>query len=307
MCANPSIIIKNCGSDTLTSLTITYGIEGGPQSTYHWTGHLPFTHTETVTLPPFAWGSGNKFIATVSNPNGGTDQYAHNNSMESNFTNVPQYPSTLIFDLLTDNQYARYGAPEGSYTLTDDQGNIIWQRNNLAASTTYKDTLTLANGCYFFHFTDELPYTDWTDPNYNEGNGMTSWPDTNNTNGHMFIRKMSTNFVIKNFNMDFGHELFQQFTVGYYQDIPNIPYEELLTVYPNPSKGIYNLDMSFNTPQDVTVMVYDMMGNKIMDKLLKNVSVEINKIDLTDKPNGIYFITAQSKDKRLSKKLIKNN
>ncbi len=306
ICSNPEIIIKNCGKDTLKSLTIVYGIEGGPQSSYNWTGNLPFTQMQHVILPPFNWSSGNKFIATVVNPNGGVDEYGPNNSMTTTYSMPPQYPSTLIFDLLTDYEYAEYGYPEGSYTITDDQGNIIWQRSNLNPSTTYKDTLNLANGCYFFHFIDQLPYTDWTDPNYNEGDGMTAWPDTNNIDGHMNIRK-ANGAILKSFNMDFGHELFQQFTVGYYLDVPNIPVPDVLSIYPNPSKGIYNLDMSFSQAQDVSVVVYDMMGNKIYDQLIKNATVQINKIDLSNQPDGIYFITAQTKDKRISRKLIKNN
>ncbi len=306
ICMNPTITIKNCGSTTLTSLTITYGLEGNTMSTFHWTGNLLFTHTENVTLPPFTWGTNNKFIATVSAPNGGTDQYAHNNSMESDYTVVPQYPSTLVFDLLTDAHYNQVGANEGSYKITDGAGNIVWQRNNLTPSTAYKDTLNLVNGCYEFHFTDDYYVADINDPNHNEGDGMWNWPDQTNSVGHMVIRKINPNGVLKQFGMDFGHELFQQFTVGYYLDIPNQKGDELMIIYPNPSAGIFNLDMAFNEPQDVAVAVYDMMGNKIVDQLLKNVSVQINKIDLTNQPTGIYFITVQGKDKRISRKLIKN-
>jgi hypothetical protein len=39
---------------------------------------------------------------------------------------------------------------------------------------------------------------------------------------------------------------------------------------------------------------------------LKNVSVEINQIDLSNQPNGIYFINAQSKDKRIAGKIVKS-
>jgi hypothetical protein len=319
ICSNPVVIIQNTGSDTLTSLTITYGIEGATQSAYHWTGSLPFMDTTTVQLGQFSWGNqSNKFQVTVSSPNGGIDQYPNNNSMESTYNFPPEYPNQLIFDLLTDAHLAQYGTNEDSYTITDETGTIVWQRTNsqILASTTYRDTLNLPTGCYEFKFEDDLGGTSLNDPNYNEGDGMTNWPDQTNTVGHMFIRRMS-NQVLKNFatsdgwdtnpnGMDFGHEMYFQFTVGYYLNVPQIKYDDIMTIYPNPSKGIFNLDMSFNEQQDVTVSVFDMMGNKVFDQNLKNVSAEINQIDLSNQPDGIYFITAQSKDKRIARKIVKS-
>ena len=307
ICSNPIIIIKNTGATTLTSLTITYGIVGGQQSTYNWTGNLPFNQTEDVSLPPYYWSSGTKFNVTVSNPNGGTDQYPNNNSLESSFAAPLEYPSALIFDLLTDLHYDQYGSGQGSYTLKDENGNIVWQRtNDLLPSTTYKDTLNLANGCYEFHFIDDWGITNNDDEFYGQGDGMTNWPDQSNTNGHMFIRRASNGAILKSFNMDFGRELYIQFSIGYYTDAPELTYEDILTIYPNPSRGVYNLDINFNEPQDVSVVICDMMGRKVYEKILKNVMIEINPIDLSNEPNGIYFATIISKDKRLIRKLIKN-
>ena len=319
ICSNPVVIIQNTGSDTLHSLTITYGIEGATLSTYQWSGALAFMDTVSVQLGQFSWGNQtNKFIATVSNPNGGTDQYAHNNSMESTYSFPPEYPNQLIFDLLTDLHLQQYGTNEDYYTITDATGTIVWQRTSaqILPSTTYRDTLSLPNGCYTFKFEDDLGGTAPDDPNTNEGDGMTNWPDQTNSVGHMFIRRVN-NQVLKNFaasdgwdtnanGMDFGHEMYFQFTVGYYLNVPNIKYDDVMAIYPNPSSGIFNLDMSFDKAQDVSVVVYDIMGNRVYNQLLKNVSVQISKIDLTVEPNGIYFVTAQGKDKRISRKLIKN-
>src|ERR1035438_2429302 len=238
--------------------------------------------------------------------------------MESTYSFPPEYPYQLIFDLLTDAHLTQYGVNEDSYTITDASGNIVWQRTNtqIGPSTTYRDTVSLPMGCYTFKFEDDLGGTALNDPNYNEGDGMTNWPDVNNTVGHMYIRRIN-NLVLKNFaagdgwdtnpnGMDFGHEMYFQFTVGYYLNVPDIKGDDVMTIYPNPSKGIFNLDMSFSEQQDVTVTVYDRLGNKVVDKLLKNVSVEINQIDLSNQPNGIYFINAQSKDKRIAGKIVKS-
>jgi hypothetical protein len=320
ICSNPVVIIQNTGGNILTKVTITYGIEGAPQSTYYWTGTLEFMDTVSVQLGQFSWGNqSNKFQVTISDPNGQLDEYPYNNTMESTYSFPPEYPNQLIFDLLTDAQEARYGFSEDSYTIIDENGNVVWQRDNtmILPSTQYRDTVNLPSGCYTFKFEDAFIGVALNDPSYNQGDGMTNWPDTTNTVGHMYIRRIN-NQVLKNFansdgwdtdanGMDFGHEMYFQFTVGYFLNVPDIKYDDVMAIYPNPSKGIYNLDMSFNDAQDVSVTVYDMMGNKIYNELFKNIAVEIKTIDLSNQPAGIYFILAQSKDQRLTKKLIKNN
>ncbi|MBK5284992.1 MAG: T9SS type A sorting domain-containing protein [Bacteroidia bacterium] len=311
ICTRPTVTIRNGGTTTLTSLTITYGIEGGPQSVFNWTGSLPFMKTEDVTMPPFAWSSGNKFIVTVSNPNGGTDEYVNNNTMKGDFGVPPEYDADLIFHLRTDLHYDQYnGYHQGSYTVKDENGNIVFQRTNssLLPNTTYRDTVHLASGCYEFRFTDDVAgITNPFDNDYNYGDGMTNWPDqTNNPIGQMMIKRMN-NTNLKIFGMDFGRELFQHFTVGYYLTVPQQASEETIDLYPNPSEGIFNLDMAFAKLQDVSVLVTDMMGRKVYSENMKNVFAEILPLDLSREPNGIYFVVVQSKDKRLVRKLVKHN
>ena len=78
ICNRPEIVIRNLGSTTLTSCTINYGIKGGIQQTFSWTGNLNFLSSETVQLGNLAWGSAagtpDKFEVSVSNPNGTPDQ-----------------------------------------------------------------------------------------------------------------------------------------------------------------------------------------------------------------------------------------
>ena len=52
MCSRPKVLIKNNGSTTLTSLDITYSVDGISPKTYTWTGNLKFLETKEVELPP---------------------------------------------------------------------------------------------------------------------------------------------------------------------------------------------------------------------------------------------------------------
>jgi hypothetical protein len=307
ICMKPVITIRNSGTNTLNSLTITYGIEGGPQSNYNWSGNLPFLGMADVTLPPFTWNPGGTFVASLSNPNGGTDEYPNNNTMKSAINFPPQYDTVLVFDLLTDAHYNQYGFNQGSYTLRDESGNIIHQRSNLNPSTLYRDTLHLSSGCYEFRFIDDVAgITNVFDTDYNFGDGMTNWPDQTNSVGHMWIKRASNGQILKNFGMDFGRELYQQFTVGFILDAPEVIYESTISIYPNPSSGIYHLDMAFSNAQDVSVLVTDIIGRQIYSDRMSSILAKSLQLDLSDQPDGIYFAVVQSKDKRLVRKLIKH-
>jgi hypothetical protein len=87
--------------------------------------------------------SDNEFEVTVSAPNGGTDEYAYNNTAKSTFEKPDVYTGKFYIQLKTNN------APqENSYSIKDDQGNIVASRNNMSAGTLYRDTIDLPNGCY---------------------------------------------------------------------------------------------------------------------------------------------------------------
>tara|TARA_B110000914_G_scaffold118355_1_gene103430 strand:- start:115 stop:498 length:384 start_codon:yes stop_codon:yes gene_type:complete len=60
---------------------------------------------------------------------------------------------------------------------------------------------------------------------------------------------------------------------------------ENISIYPNPSNGIFNIS---GIPADETIngiSVYNMIGSKVLG------SSNTNSIDLTEASNGFYFIT----------------
>lgn len=50
-CSNPRVILKNTGSNPLTSCTITTWITYGVFSSVNWTGNLGFLQEEIVEIP----------------------------------------------------------------------------------------------------------------------------------------------------------------------------------------------------------------------------------------------------------------
>lgn len=292
ICNNPLITIQNTGSTPLTSLTITYGQVGGTQSIYNWLGNLSFMQIQDVQLGNMVWnGTIPKFTVTISNPNGGADQYAGNNSMTSTYSIPPQLDHNLIFQLKTNLR-----ASENSYTLKDDQGNIVFSRSGLTNNTVYNDTLNLPNGCYEFRLTDTGPGGG--------GDGLYFWANTAAGSGYMKIKRVSNGAVLQNFNPDFGSEIYYQFTVGYSVDVNNLQPVNDIRIYPNPTTGKINFDLNFSDIQNVTIEIYTITGEKIYSSKANSVTYQNSVADLSLQPAGIYLVRIKTNDGIYHSKIV---
>lgn len=292
VCNNPLIAIRNDGSTPLTSLTITYGIEGATPSSYQWSGNLNIMDTAQVRLGAFfspLGGNGNKFVVRVSKPNGGDDENIHNDTAISYFKFPKQYPSSLVIEVKTNNH-----GEDNAYTVTDDLGNNFLSRNNLDANTTYRDTLNLANGCYTFRLTDSGE------------DGLSFWFFPDYGTGYARIKDATTGLIKKNFGVDFGSEIYQQFTVGYFlnaEDLPEVS-NVVVNVYPNPTDGEAWADIFLPQRGDADVIVTDLTGKIIYHQLLQNILSDGLTIDLKDQPSGMYLVQVKVKDEVITRKIL---
>jgi hypothetical protein len=289
ICNNPLITIQNTGADTLTSLTITYGLIGGTPSVYNWAGNLPFMSTQDVRLGNFLFDSADEtFYATVSSPNGTTDGYANNNTARSTFELPVQYDNQLIFELKTNNE-----PYQNAYDIRDDQGNLIFHRGGgLTANTTYNDTINFPTGCYEFKMTDSGE------------DGLTWWANPNGGSGYMRIKRASTGAVIESFNSDFGGEIYQQFTVGYTVSTNEIKPINEVYIYPNPSSSIFHAEMLFDHGKNVTIEVLDVTGRTVYSAAYENTVNKTVEIDLSAHEPGIYSARFITDEKEWVKKII---
>ena len=292
VCTSPVIRIKNTGSTTLTSLTITYGINGATPSVYTWTGSLKFMEIAEVTLGTFNWAPGaTDFSVTLSNPNGGADQYPYNNSKITKFTYPPVMPSQFVIEFKTN-----LFNTEDSYTLKNDAGTIIASRDGamLLPNTLYKDTVTLADGCYTYELNDT------------GGDGLSFWANPDQGSGYTRFRKVSPASLLKTFNADFGRQIYQQFTVGLTSGINDYIMSDnsTLGVYPNPSDGHVYIDINLNEKKDGIVEIYNILGEKVYTHEFKNITATSLEADLSDFGKGVYFVILNSGKDLITKKLV---
>ncbi|MEX2484321.1 MAG: S8 family serine peptidase [Brumimicrobium sp.] len=205
LCTNtftPEVVLRNFGSNTLTTVTIEYEWDGNPQ-TYNWSGNLGTGQTETVTLPSQTTSNGNyTFIAATNQPNGVPDENPSNDETTLNF-DVIGNGQTIDFELVLDC----YGS-EISWEITDDSnGNIVYSGDNYANTTggeTINEALCLAVGCYTFTIEDE----------YGDGMYGSQWQNCSvdgdysleDPNGNVLVQMTAT-------NADFGDSESHQFCV----------------------------------------------------------------------------------------------
>lgn len=293
ICSKPLIKARNYGTTPLTSFDIEYKIDGGATHTYQWSGNLGFLETEEIELPTLSnWsGSSNTFIVTLSNPNGMNDDYPDNNTMETTFQKVPEYPNTFAIWVQTNFGVisSLTQVSETSWKILDNQGALVISSGILYSNTQYRDTITLNNGCYTFIMTDT------------DEDGLEFW--ANNDGGGMIrFREIGASWL-KAFDPDFGTNIIHEFTVGYPQSNAEIK-EGNLQIYPNPAKE--EIIVEFINTDATNIILMNNMGKIILNIPIKNKGYIAKKIDISDLATGIYYLKINDFDTdRLPKKVIK--
>ena len=301
-CNEPTVRIKNNGNDDLKSLTIEYGEKDGQKKTYNWTGNLEFLQTEDIALPiDFIgfWtaleGSG-IFEVSISNVNGGLDEYANNNHFSTSFERPKFFERPLQVQVRTNNN-----GGETSYTVKDINGNEILRREGLAANTTYIDQLQLPRGCYTFEVNDSeddgLYYWYWEQVGPPRGRGsarlMQLYPNGIVLPGHSF-------------EAEFGRSAQIDFAIPAFVNTLEQGELEFFSLYPNPASETINLDLKGFEGDQFQIDIIDVNG-----KIIKTQKVEIlskdhlESVDISTFPSGMYFAKVKNSEQFWVREFVK--
>lgn len=296
---NPVYVLKNNGTSTLTSATITYSYNGGSNQVINWTGSLTENQTTNVNLSSFTAQIGTNIIdVTVSNPNGQTDQNTNNDSQNTSF-DVSVGEEVLTLTLETDQYgYEVYWEVRGpNNQLVASGGNTNVGPNGGGAedaqagdpgayqgNSTITETIQLdGDGCYTFLIVDD--YGDgiccgWT------GNGEYTLRDGNNTimaQGGDFEEEEETEFgMVRGLSVD-------ELDLG------------RLSVYPNPTNGTIFVDVE-KAELVQTIEVTDVVGRQVLN-LIPN-GANRNQLELAPLRNGIYHVNLVSDMGVVSKRVV---
>ena len=291
---------------------------------------------ESLTVPADGYYNGSTDYSGSGNQE--TFTYSENGaSFYVNYTNTGTYDYWSAFaysdqtDLTTADwtNYSAYANPAGgadassnyviAYTFTGD--SVIF--DNLV----HIDSVKITNSVWAYHYMNgsdgsgsgtygaddyfKLSITGISDSG--SYTGTVDFYLADFTNGNSYIIDNWTNVNLS----DLGNVKGLKFSLSaldtwtpYYFCMDNLTYSdavsvknidnEVVSVYPNPAKSIVNITNVLNS----NITVSDISGKIIFSK---NNCSETEKINLSDKSDGIYFITVLNNNTTLTKKIIKTS
>jgi hypothetical protein len=81
-----------------------------------------------------------------------------------------------------------------------------------------------------------------------------------------------------------------------------------LKVYPNPSKGVFTLELTNKQKGQVEVIIHDLIGNTLQSGIyIKSGDLLKEQMDLNRLPNGIYHMLVHINNKQFIKKIVVAN
>jgi len=276
----PRIVLKNWGSEELTSTDIEYTINNGETATYTWTGNLVYPYTEEVILPtiPFNGEENNTLEVVVSNPNGQADENPVNNSSSTDFETGYETTRNISMELSVGYVFAG----EVSWKLVDAAGVIVDEGGNYSGGSVIEKSWTLdINGCYTFFLMDE---------------------GENGFGGYLKLMDEGEVFV------EISDELVDVVETTFHTD-SNIGFEELsantVSIYPNPGKNTTNISYYLSEASDVSVDVYSITGAQVLKipAVKQNTGNQKMSINISALEEGIYFVSLNINGQTITKKV----
>lgn len=263
----PVFELKNYGNDPLTSVDVTYSVNGEAPQTYTWTGNIPALYSELVTLPGVAFNiqATNSVEITVE-----ADEENSNNSLTQSFNQLTfENTNTVNLILNTDAQ-----GEECTWEILNGVGDVVAQGGPYSGATNVTQSFNLPGDCYKFNLRDS------------GGNG-----------GESVVLYDSDNNVIFNSSGNYGSGAAVPFQTEFILDAGD-EFLSQLSIYPNPTNG----RLQVLNAQNTELTVYDVLGKVLMTRKLIN-SNEL--IDLSQLLSGTYFVALDQNGQRRVEKVVK--
>jgi hypothetical protein len=259
----PKVEIQNNGQSNLTSLPITYDINGGTPQVFNWTGNLSSFAKATVTLPSITYSLQANNNLNVSIP---ADDNATNNSGATSFVKAPETATSNLTIQITLDQYGS----ETSWTLKNSAGATVASNPAYADSAAAGEypqpdiNITVPNDCYTFTILDS--YGDGIVGDYGIGS----------------YSILSNEIVISGVEGgEFGASDARSFGVANPLNVNDFT-KNLISISPNPSNGI----ITINTENTLNLTICDITGKVVFSK---NNVTNNESINLSNLQTGVYL------------------
>jgi len=353
----PQIVVKNGGSNAITSVTVNYTVDATPL-VFNWTGSIAATQSQTIDLPAITTTRGVHSLNFTTTTTG--DAYSDNNTGSASFytndngaagvvntftnttdelivisesagwvrgnrtgdalqtTGNPAYLTSLSGNyadsaksFLVSQCYnlSNITNPQISFKMAFDLENnwdIAYVEYSTNLGATWSVLGTMGTGWYN---SNRTPLTSGTDCDNCVGAQWTGTNTTFNTYSYgLTALNAETNIIFRIvFHSDgsvnqLGIKV-DDFVINGVLSADSFETNQI-AVFPNPSKGIFNI--AFGNLDPNKIEVYDITGKLILEKNKLEVSDNQTNIDLSNASNGVYFVKISTENNTITKRVIKN-
>lgn len=263
----PVFELKNYGNDPLTSVEVSYSVNGESVQTYTWTGNIPALYSELVTLPGVVFNVQATNTVEISVE---ADEENNNNTLSQSFNQLTfENTNTVNLILNTDSQ-----GQECTWEILNGVGDVVAQGGPYSGVTNITQSFNLPGDCYKFNLRD-----------------------SGNNGGESVVLYDSDNNVIFNSSGDYGSGAAVPFQTEFILDAGD-EFLSQLSIYPNPTSNKVHILNAQNTE----LTVYDVLGKVLMTKTLNHAN-EI--LDLGQFLSGTYFVALDQNGQRRVEKIVK--
>jgi hypothetical protein len=267
----PVVNIRNNGSTELTSLEISFDINGEEIFNHSWSGNLGFLEAENITLPKvnFELADTNYLTINVTAVNGGDDDYTINNLLVHSFERAEITPTTVKLLLKTDEN-----PEENTWEIINSLGDVAASGGPYAnPNTIYQETIELDDlECYQFFI-------------YDSGGDGLLMP------GFYAFYHGSNSYIIT--GTEFGSVDSAYFEVNTTVGIPDATHKASdIQVYPNPARDQVFLSFTQEVASDVLIQVFDLTGSRVITYPIAQVTPGEKTVEIstsTLRP-GMYLL-----------------
>jgi len=159
---NPTMTLFNNGQTALVSCDIAYTIDNGAAKTIQWTGSVASKQGIELTLAQETLTAGKHTLtATVTNPNGGTDNNNTNNQMSFEFFVNMATPTLVPYT----NSFTTTTFPYTNWSLINPDGGLTWSRMSTNGGSLRLNCYNYsANGAKDAFILEPLDFTGQSNP-----------------------------------------------------------------------------------------------------------------------------------------------
>ncbi len=291
----PVVAVQNLGINDITSLDIETRNGTDVLQSYNWTGTIAPGGIINLTIDAITIAQSTDLSFHIINVNDITDIYEYGNEFGIVSLSTSAVESAELFLTINTDCWPE----ETSWEITDDNETVVTSGGAYDGQTeaTITEIITLeASGCYKFTFRDS----------YGDGLQGSQWASCN-TDGNVILTDASEN-VIYSYDGSYGiAEESVEFSLMLtaVEEVENV---EAWNVFPNPAQDIVRLEFELTRQMPLNIDLYNTLGQRVQTIANQDFGTGTHSLstDVSQLPNGLYYISAVSGSQTTTHKFVVN-